>query len=113
MYFEARTAWIPKDLEVPADYEDAFAVAPERGTAAIADGVGSGSFSGRWANLLTEGVIKQPPNLADGTSFADWLAELRKAWQQSIDPTKLTWYMKPKLPLGGVSTLLWVEPAPA
>ena len=30
MYFEARTAWIPKDLEVPADYEDAFAVAPER-----------------------------------------------------------------------------------
>ena len=53
MRFESRSLWVAKDTELPQYYEDAFCLDAERGTAAIADGVSEGIFSGQWARILT------------------------------------------------------------
>lgn len=113
MRFEARTFWLPKDADETAQYQDAFALDAETGRAAIADGVSSAIFSGPWAKLLTLGVIAEPPALDDTAAFQAWLAEKRAAWTNAIDASKLTWYQRPKMVDGAMTTLLWLELLPA
>ena len=52
MFFEHKAFWLPKDIEHPDEYQDAFAVDEVRGIAAIADGVSSSLFAASWARLL-------------------------------------------------------------
>ncbi|HET6880239.1 MAG TPA: hypothetical protein VFI31_08795 [Pirellulales bacterium] len=112
MRFEARTFWLPKDADETAQYQDAFALDAETGRAAIADGVSSAIFSGPWARLLTLGVIAEPPPLDDAAAFQTWLADKRAAWLNSVDTSKLTWYQRPKMVDGAMTTLLWLELLP-
>ncbi|HVX14639.1 MAG TPA: hypothetical protein VHC22_25855 [Pirellulales bacterium] len=113
MRFEARTFWLPKDAEETAQYQDAFAVDAETGRAAIADGVSSAIFSGPWACLLSLGAVAEPPPLDDTAAFQTWLAEKRNAWAASVDTSKLTWYQRPKMVDGAMTTLLWLELVPS
>lgn len=113
MRFESRTFWLPKDADETAQYQDAFALDAESGRAAIADGVSSAIFSGPWARLLTLGVVAEPPKLDDTAAFQAWLAEKRAAWVNAIDTSKLTWYQRPKMVDGAMTTLLWLELSPA
>ncbi|HEX7375640.1 MAG TPA: hypothetical protein VF278_00940 [Pirellulales bacterium] len=113
MRFESRTFWLPKDADETAQYQDAYALDAENGRAAIADGVSSAIFSGPWARLLTLGIVAQPPDLNDTAAFQAWLAENRAAWINSIDTSKLTWYQRPKMVDGAMTTLLWLELSPA
>lgn len=112
MRFESRTFWLSKDVDEPAQYQDAFALDAERGVAAIADGVSSAIFSGPWARLLVESVVASPPNLDDTDAFVAWLAEERQAWRSQIDMSRLTWYQRPKMVDGAMTTLAWVELLP-
>ncbi len=112
MRFEHRTFWLAKDAQYPDEYQDAFALAPDRGLAAIADGVSSAIFSAAWARILTEAVIAEPPRLDDGAAFVEWLARRRAAWSQGIDARSLPWNVRPKMVLGAMTTLLWVELTP-
>jgi hypothetical protein len=112
MRFESRSFWMPKDAEMPQCYEDAICVDEERGAAAIADGVSEGIFSGVWARILTQAVVAEPPNLADTAEFQAWLARQRAAWTEQIDTSRLTWYQRPKLIDGGLTTLLWLAISP-
>jgi hypothetical protein len=41
------------------------------------------------------------------------LAQSRAAWSSQIDVSKLTWYQRPKMVDGAMTTLLWVELHPA
>ena len=113
MRFEARTFWLSKDADEPEQFQDAFTVDAERGVAAIADGVSSAIFSGPWARLLTQATVAEPPNLDDPATFQDWLARNRAAWSSQIDVGKLTWYQRPKMVDGAMTTLLWIELDPA
>jgi hypothetical protein len=112
MFFEQREFNLPKDIRRPEEYEDACAVDPVRGIAAIADGVSSSLFSGAWARLLVQGAVQDPPDIHDGRHLADWLARLRKAWRDPIDVNSLAWHQKPKLQEGASATLLIVELSP-
>jgi hypothetical protein len=112
MFFEHREFGLPKDIRRPEEYEDACAVDPVRGIAAIADGVSSSLFSGSWARLLVEGAVKDPPNIYDGGQLGDWLSRLRKAWRDPIDVDALAWHQKPKLQEGAFATLLVVQLLP-
>ncbi|HVW35759.1 MAG TPA: hypothetical protein VHB99_00590 [Pirellulales bacterium] len=109
MRFQARTFWLSKDADEPEQFQDAFELDAERGIAAIADGVSSAIFSGPWARVLTHEVVVEPPNLEDTAAFQDWLARGRAAWSSQIDVSKLTWYQRPKMVDGAMTTLLWVE----
>lgn len=109
MRFESRTFWLAKDADETAQYQDAFAFDAEAGRAAIADGVSSTIFSGPWARLLTLATIADPPPLEDRAALQVWMAEKRLAWANGIDASKLTWYQRPKMADGAMTTLLWLE----
>jgi hypothetical protein len=110
MRFESRVFWLPKDVDCPQFYEDAFAADAERGIAAIADGVSAAMFSGLWARILTAAAVARPPNLEDPEAFQAWLAARRTAWLEEIDFSRLTWFQREKMKQanGAASTLLWV-----
>src|SRR5579884_796018 len=112
MRFESRTFWLSKDADEPNQYQDAFELDAELGRAAIADGVSSAIFSGPWAHLLTLAAVADPPPLEDTTAFQTWIGDKRAAWLNSIDTSKLTWYQRPKMADGAMTTLLWLELAP-
>jgi hypothetical protein len=106
--FTYRAFTLPKDVEHPDEFQDAWRCDSQRGVAAVADGVSSALFSGPWADVLVEAVVAQPPPLDDAAAMAAWLAVRRQAWQAKIDVTGLAWFQKAKLPAGAFSTLLWV-----
>ncbi len=108
MFFTHRAFWLPKDVEQPEGYQDAFEADEARGIAAIADGVASSLFAGSWAALLAKSVVADPPNIFDATSLSPWLAELRRRWAEPIDAGSLAWHQRPKLQAGASSTLLCV-----
>ena len=111
MRFESQVFSLPKDLDDPDQYQDAFAIDTQRGLAAIADGVTAGIFSGLWARILTQAIVAEPPQLEAG-DFSDWLGRRRSVWRSGIDVSRLTWYQRPKMVDGGMTTLLWLQPLP-
>jgi len=82
---------------------------PVQGIAVMSDGVASAIFSGQWAELLTTGVIAQPPDPDDKDAFARWLRALRQVWSEQIRTSGLAWFQKAKLPRGAFATLLWIR----
>jgi hypothetical protein len=109
MFFSHRTFWLPKDIQEPNGYEDAFEVDELSGRAAICDGVSTSLFSGRWASILARAAVHDPPNVNDRAALEEWLGQQRAAWAATIDEHSLAWHQKPKLLDGAGSTLLWVE----
>jgi len=112
MCFEHRTFTIAKDTYQPQENQDAAACDPARGIAAMADGASSSLQSGRWARLLVESVIAQPPNVADAAVWNEWLGAAREAWRSGIDETSLAWHQKARLADGAFSTLTWLTLRP-
>lgn len=109
MVFAYRAFWLPKDIQEPGGYEDAFEIDETRGAAAICDGASSTLFAGRWSALLARGLVTDPPNLHDDQALQDWLRRYREAWSATIDENTLAWHQKPKLLEGAAATVLWIE----
>lgn len=112
MYFEHQTFWLAKDADRPESYQDAFALDGQRGRAAIADGVSETLFASRWAKVLVEACVKNPPHgnpIPGPADWSAWLDPLRWRWTASIDAEALAWHQRPKLQAGALSTLLWIE----
>lgn len=109
MFFQHKAFWLPKDVEQPVGYQDAFAVDEVRGLAAIADGVSSSLFAASWARLLVQAAVSQPPDVSDAEAVGNWLAAPRQLWRQSIDAESLAWHQKAKFNEGAFTTLMWVE----
>jgi hypothetical protein len=108
MRLDFRVFSLAKDHERPEENQDAWAIDPRRGIAAVADGVSSAIFSRYWATILTEAVIVQPPEPDDAEGFRAWLAQQRDVWANRIDLSRLAWYQKAKIKDGAFSTLLWI-----
>lgn len=109
MGFEAQIFWTSKDIDFPEEYQDACYLDPEQGIAAIADGVSSALFSGPWARILTKASVTDPPQFLDTISFLEWLQKQREAWREQVDTSQLTWFQRPKMIDGAMSTLLWLQ----
>jgi len=107
--FKSRSFGYPKDPENPQQNQDSFQISEATGSAVVADGVSSAIFSAAWANILTKHIIQEHPTPTNATDFAQWLANLRTEWEQSIDATNLSWFQRPKMAAGAFSTLLWVQ----
>jgi len=108
MRYVCKTFSLAKDPSHPDEYEDAFDADPARGVAAIADGVSSSIFSGKWARILTRACLDECPPI-ESSAFFEWMALRRQSWETAIDPSQLTWHQKPKVGGGAFATLLWVE----
>lgn len=102
---------VAKDAAFAAEYEDAYSVNLEQGRVAIADGVSSAIFSGRWARILTTQIAENPPELAEPDGWVNWLADPRRRWLEDIDFPRMPLHQKNKLrQVGGAyCTLCWIE----
>lgn len=109
MPFESRVFTLAKDAEHPGENQDACRVDGAAGIAVIADGVATGIFSRRWAEILVEAVVAGPPDPFDAPAMAAWLDQRRRLWSSEIDVANLAWFQKPKMRHGAFSTLLWVR----
>ena len=109
MFFEHRAFWLPKDVQDPNAYEDAFEADGGRGVAAVCDGVSSSLFSARWAAILAKAAVADPPNVRDQAALEAWLKQHREGWLATVDESALAWHQKPKLLEGAATTLLWIE----
>ena len=114
MFFQSRTFHVAKDSGFAEEYEDAFCVDGERGTAAIADGVSSAIFSALWAQILTRALVEAPPNVHDADAFKAWLTARRAEWLAGIDLPNMGYFQKTKLrQVGGAfCTLCWLQVYP-
>jgi len=102
---------VAKDAAFAAEYEDAYSVNLEQGRIAIADGVSSAIFSGRWARILTTQITENPPDLGESKGWINWLADPRRRWLEDIDFPRMPIHQKNKLrQVGGAyCTLCWIE----
>ncbi len=102
---------VAKDAAFAAEYEDAYSVNLEQGRVAIADGVSSAIFSGRWARILTTQIAENPPELGEPHGWVNWLADPRRRWLEDIDFPRMPLHQKNKLrQVGGAyCTLCWIE----
>lgn len=112
MFEVVQSFWAPKTSGYEQEYEDAADWNPERGVAAIADGVSSAIFSRAWADILTAAVVTDPPTDPSVVgSLTAWLAPHRQTWSERIELPKLKWNQVAKLNQigGGWVTLLWLQ----
>jgi len=106
----AKSFWLPKHGNTPAEYEDAFCPKNNNQTvdtlfrAAIADGATEASFSKQWANLLVQAYCRAKLN--DDKKLIQHLPLLQKQWFAQITQKPLPWYAQEKLRRGAFSTLL-------
>ena len=105
--FAVRAFWLPKEGNLPDEYEDAFAFNLEKRRFAIADGATEASFSGRWARILVQGFLDKP--LLPSTCLEDWLKPFQEEWASKIDWKQLKWFAEEKARQGAFSTLLGFE----
>lgn len=99
--------WVPKEGNKPEEYEDAFAVNPEKGRFAIADGATESAFARQWACILTEAAMNSTPK--PGTALIRWLKPLQCRWHDGIDWETLPWFSFEKARQGAFSSLLTLE----
>ncbi len=109
MLFDYRAFWLAKDPRHADDYQDAYAVDPVRGLAAIADGVSASLFAARWADVLARAAVEDPPDVQDAARLDGWLERCRAQWLRPIAADLLPWHQRLKLPDGAFSTLLWIR----
>jgi hypothetical protein len=98
----------PKHGSSEEEYEDAFFPICSRENSklpfscAIGDGATETSYSGLWANLLTEAFAQNPS--VEG--LLRNIPETRVAWRNQTSSKPLPWYAEQKLAKGAFATLL-------
>ena len=111
------TACLPKAGNQQTDYEDAYAPSSSTGplvqdgrvvSAAIADGVSDGVFSGRWAQLVAQAYVDDPRQFWRKSKLNLLVRALSPEWRHTIDPDVLPWYVQDKLSRGAATTLAGV-----
>ena len=106
---ESKAFWMPKAGHREREYEDAFAVQPERALpfyAAIADGATETAFARLWARRLAEGFVTDRPRNAD--TFANRLPQWQAGWTSDVGARSaaLPWYAAAKAEEGAFAALL-------
>ena len=110
MRLQAGVASRAKRGNSASEYEDAFfppTFQPELKlpfACAVADGATESSFSGLWAQLLTEAYTQA----ADLTQLKQLVGSARDRWRRETSNQVLPWYAEQKLEKGAYATLLGV-----
>lgn len=101
---------VPKQGHLAQEYEDAACGDPLKGRFAIADGASESSYSGLWANLLTQAFVREPPNLSGDVDFDHWLKPIQARWRHSLPNGEMSWFAEIKRDEEGASaTWLGIE----
>jgi hypothetical protein len=109
MWARFQVLCMPKDGNVPSEYEDASWVPPclsddcETFRLAIADGATETSFAGLWARLLTRSYGRHQQFL---DALDSRLSRIRDVWKKCVMKRPLPWYAEAKVNMGAFSSLL-------
>jgi len=99
----------PKAGETPANSEDRSVIYQRHAASPIAIAISNGataSFrSGRWAELLVQRYIADPPEAID----QDWLLPVAELYRKDFELQSLRWNIQEKAGRGGFATLLGIE----
>jgi hypothetical protein len=96
----------PKHGSGPEEYEDACAGNLGLGRFAVADGATESSYAGLWARLLVEQFVSTPS--LDLSTWAGWLPEIQKRWEEAVGHQSLPWYAEIKWQQGAFATFLGI-----
>ena len=94
----------PKHGSGPDEYEDACAGNLELGRFAIADGATESSYAGLWAQMLVNAFVST--SSLEPSTWATWLPEIQKRWEQAVSHEALPWYAEIKWHEGAFATFL-------
>src|SRR5437016_4924411 len=97
---DCRVFQLPKAGHRPEECEDAFALDPERGRFALADGASESFAAGDWARRLVAGFV------AHAGPWSRWRQKARADWLAQFHGRELSWYAETKLHEGAWATLL-------
>ncbi len=105
--FEAAALWAVREGNTDEEWEDAYALDPDRGVAALSDGASDGIFARAWAAILTRRFVEGPPDPDDASGLAAWLDAARTEWDGHFDYRALRYTQQVKVRrTGGAATLL-------
>jgi hypothetical protein len=104
-----RALTAPKDGNTAEQYEDAWALSPERPVLAVADGASAAVYARQWAELLVTEFASGAPFPDDDEVFWERVTGLGAQWQKSVGTGATTWYAQEKLPQGSQASLLVLE----
>lgn len=97
----------PKAGHAEAEYEDAYALAPDGWPlrAAVTDGATESAFSGAWARTLAEAYVNTADAMADHEA---WLSTCRVQWRAgtTLADEPLPWYAAAKAEEGAHAAFL-------
>ena len=113
----AREFWLPKAGNRSDEYEDAYRVVyPDRenasdgliARAAVSDGASESAFAREWANVLTDGFVDRPLDLAnvDEESLSEWLEVSQDEWHRVVPWDRIPWHGEAKARAGAFATLV-------
>lgn len=92
-----------------AEYEDSFAAEPKAGRFAVADGASESSYSGEWADCLTNAFIKTSIFDPD-TTWHGWLPPVQDDWVKLVEnKPSASWFEDEKRLDGSFATFLGLE----
>jgi hypothetical protein len=100
----------PKLGSGPDEYEDACAGNLDLGRFAVADGATESSYAGLWAQMLVKEFVSTPS--LEPSTWATWLPEIQKRWEQAVGHQQLPWYAEIKWQQGAFATFLGIVVQP-
>lgn len=104
-----RALTAPKDGNSDEQYEDAWALSPDRPVLAVADGASAAVYARQWAQLLVGEFASGEPFPSDDEVFWHRVSALGAQWQKRVGTGATSWYAQEKLPQGSQASLLVLE----
>lgn len=109
--------WTQKLGNSAEEYEDAFwfNCNPDGCKIALSDGVTEGSFSDKWAQMLTKEFVANPPShFLRQQEFVAWSKKLGKKWYREVKVIPdLPWWTMDSISEGTGATFLGVSVEPS
>ena len=99
----------PKPGSRAEQCEDAFAYSSSSSAVAVCDGAGTAFESRRWARLLADGFVANPPLGWADDNLLSWVDSLAAQWSQSIPWKELNLFQEQKAQSGSAATLIGLK----
>lgn len=107
----ADVLWVPKSSHSPDEHEDAWAIDPGTGRAALSDGASSAFMAREWAVALTEAFVARPPR-GSSVELRGWLDEVTRRWTDQMGRSAGEWWVDASHTRGSFATLVGITFGP-
>jgi hypothetical protein len=100
----SRLLRLPKAGKTEDEYEDAWAIAEQRGLYVVTDGASDSAYAGLWAQLLARRFADGLQEASDPPTWRAWIAPACAEWERTVRAQPVPWYLEPKIREGAFAT---------